>query len=112
MSQIYLVDINFYMFTFPPPPILCSVLIVIIINIICCTQSLIIIMVNTNCRNPNAPSQLVEVPERLESVVCGKFGHDSECCWLLEKSEDTQQVVVNTFPIQADIDDNGKEASD
>ncbi len=32
-------------------------------------------------------------------MVCGKFGHDSECCWLLEKSEDTQrqQVVVNTI---------------
>ena len=54
MSQIYLVDINFYICTFPPPPILCSVSIVIVINNICCTQSLIIIMANTNRRNPNA----------------------------------------------------------
>ncbi len=49
--------------------------------------------------------------KRRRYMVCGKFGHGSECCWLLEKSEDTQQVVVNTCPIQADIDDDGKEAS-
>ncbi len=49
--------------------------------------------------------------KRRRCMFCGKFGNDSECCWLLEKSEDTQQVVVNTFPIQADIDDDGKEAS-
>jgi hypothetical protein len=50
--------------------------------------------------------------KRQRCMVCGKFGHSSEGCWLLEKSEDTQPVVVNTFPIQAeDIDDDGKEAS-
>ena len=49
--------------------------------------------------------------KRRRYMVCGKFGHGSECCWLLEKSEDTEQVVVNTCPIQADIDDDGKEAS-
>ena len=49
--------------------------------------------------------------KRWRCMVCGKFGHGSECCWLLEKSEDTQQVVVNTCPIQAYIDDDGKEVS-
>ena len=45
-------------------------------------------------------------------MVCGKIGHNSKGCWLLEKSEDTQPVVVNTCLIQAeDIDDDGKEAS-
>ena len=67
MSQIYLVDINFYICTFPPPPILCSVSIVIVIKNICCTQSLIIIMVNTNRRNPNAPE-----PTRQSARAAGK----------------------------------------
>jgi hypothetical protein len=49
--------------------------------------------------------------KRRRCMVCGKFGHDSDCCWLLEKSEDTQLVVVNTCLTQADIDDDGKEAS-
>ena len=67
MSQIYLVDINFYICTFPPPPILCSVSIVIVINNICCTQSLIIIMANTKRRNPNAPE-----PTRRSARAAGK----------------------------------------
>jgi len=52
-----------------------------------------------------------KLTKRQRCMVCGKFGHGSECCWLLEKSEDTQQVVLNTCPIQADIDNDGKEAS-
>jgi len=67
MLQIDLVDINFYICTFPPPPILCSISIVIVINNICCTQSLIIIMANTKRRNPNAPE-----PTRRSARAAGK----------------------------------------
>ena len=50
--------------------------------------------------------------KRRMCMLCGKYGHESEGCWLLEKSEDTQPLVVNTCPILAEnIDDDGKEAS-
>ncbi len=44
-------------------------------------------------------------------MVCGKYGQKYEDCWLLEKSEDTEPVVVATLPIADTIDDDGKEAS-
>jgi len=39
------------------------------------------------------------------------YGHKYEDSWLLEKSEDTEPVVVDTLPIADNIDDDGKEAS-
>jgi hypothetical protein len=56
-------------------------------------------------------TKITKAIKRQRCMVCGKFGHNSEGCWLLEKSEDTQPVMVNTCPIQAEhIDDDGKEA--
>ena len=49
---------------------------------------------------------------RRNSATNGDYYRESEGCWLLEKSEDTQPLVVNTCPILAEnIDDDGKEAS-
>jgi hypothetical protein len=39
--------------------------------------------------------------------VCGKFGHDSEGCWLLEKEENLEPAVVHTLPIAEEMDDKG-----
>ena len=47
--------------------------------------------------------------KRQRCLVRGKFGHDSEGCWLLEKSEDIQPVVLDTLPIADEMDDEGKE---
>jgi hypothetical protein len=41
--------------------------------------------------------------------VCGKFGYDSEGCWLLENGENIQPVVVHTLPIAEEVDDKGKD---
>jgi len=61
-------------------------------------------MVNVSNRDLRRHGECVrhwtKTTKRRRCMVCGKFGHDSECCWLLEKSEDTQQVVVNTCRIQ------------
>jgi hypothetical protein len=50
--------------------------------------------------------------------VCGKFGHDSEGCWLLEKGENLEPAVVHTLPIAKEMEmddegnnDEGKEGS-
>jgi len=40
--------------------------------------------------------------KRRMCMLCGKYGHESEGCWLLEKSEDTQPLVENTCPILAE----------
>jgi len=47
----------------------------------------------------------------LTSINVFVYGHKYEDCWLLEKSEDTEPVVVDTLPIADNIDDDGKEAS-
>ncbi len=39
--------------------------------------------------------------------MCGKFGHDSEGCWLLEKEENLEPAVVHTLPIAEEMDDKG-----
>ena len=41
--------------------------------------------------------------------MCGKFGHDSEGCWLLEKGENLEPVVVHTLLIAEEMDDEGKD---
>ncbi len=50
--------------------------------------------------------------------MCGKFGHNSEGCWLLDKCKNLEQAVVHTHPIAEEIgmddktnDDEGKEGS-
>jgi hypothetical protein len=47
--------------------------------------------------------------KRWRCLVCRTFGHNSEGCWLLEKSEDNQLVVFNTLPIADKMDNEGKE---
>ena len=49
--------------------------------------------------------------KRQRCMVCGKYRHKYKDCWLLEKSKDTEPVVVDTLPIADNIDDGGKEAS-
>jgi hypothetical protein len=41
--------------------------------------------------------------------VCGKFGHDSEGCWLLDKGKNLEPAVVHTLPIAEEMgmDDEG-----
>jgi hypothetical protein len=46
--------------------------------------------------------------KRRRCIVCGKFGHDSEGCWLLEKGDNPQPVVVDTLPIAEGIEDKEK----
>ncbi len=41
--------------------------------------------------------------------MCGKFGHDSDRIWLLEKGENLEPAVVHTLPIAEEIDDEGKD---
>jgi hypothetical protein len=44
-------------------------------------------------------------------LVCGKFGHDNEGCWLLEKVENLELAVVHTLPIaeEMEMDDKGND---
>ncbi len=37
--------------------------------------------------------------KRQRCLVCGKFAHDSEGCWLLDKGKNLEPVVVHTLPI-------------
>ncbi len=48
--------------------------------------------------------------------MCGKFGHDSEGCWLLDKGKNLEEAVVHPLPIAEEVgmdeetnDDKGKE---
>ena len=50
----------------------------------------------------------VSATKRRRCLVCRKFGHDSEDCWLLEKGETLQPVVVHTLLIAEEMDDEGK----
>ncbi len=58
-----------------------------------------------------AGTQREKATKRQRCMVCGKYGRKYEDCWLLEKSEDTEPVVVATLLIADNIDDDGKEAS-
>jgi len=53
----------------------------------------------------------VSATKRRRCLVCGKFGHNSEGCWLLEKGEDLEPAVVHTLPIaeEMEMDDEGHE---
>jgi hypothetical protein len=52
-------------------------------------------------------------------VVCGKFGHEFEGCWLLDKGNNMEEVVVHTLLIAEEMgttddttnDDEGKEGA-
>jgi hypothetical protein len=37
--------------------------------------------------------------KRRSCLVCGKFGHGFEGCWLLDKSKNMEKAVVHTLPI-------------
>ena len=58
-----------------------------------------------------AGTQREKATKRQRCMVCGKYGRKYEDCWLLEKSDDTEPVVVATLLIADNIDDDGKEAS-
>jgi hypothetical protein len=58
-----------------------------------------------------AGTKKTKATKRQRCMVCGKYGHKYKDCWLLEKSEDTEPVVVDTLPITDNIDNDGKEAS-
>jgi hypothetical protein len=57
--------------------------------------------------------------KRRRCAVCGKFGHEFEGCWLLDKGNNTEEAVVHTLPIADEIgtmddttnDDEGKEGA-
>ncbi len=56
--------------------------------------------------------------KRQRCLVCGKFGHNSEGCWLLDKGKNLEQAGVHTLPIAEEMgmddetnDDEGKEGS-
>ncbi len=51
----------------------------------------------------------VSATKRRRCIVCGKFGHNSEGCWLLEKGENLEPAVVHTPPIADKMDDKGKD---
>ncbi len=62
----------------------------------------------------------VSATKRRQCLMCGKFGHDSDGCWLLEKGEDVEPAVVHTLPIAEEMememddeghDDEGKDGS-
>ena len=58
--------------------------------------------------------------KRRRCVVCGKFGHEFEGCWLLDKGNNTQEAVVRTLPIADEMgtmddttnDDEGRTMDD
>jgi hypothetical protein len=57
--------------------------------------------------------------KRRRCVVCGKFGHEFERCWLLDKGDNMEEAVVHTLPIAEEMgtmvdttnDDEGKEGA-
>ena len=57
--------------------------------------------------------------KRQRCVVCEKFGHEFEGCWLLDKGNNMEEAVVHTLPIAEEMgtmddtttDDEGKEGA-
>jgi hypothetical protein len=43
--------------------------------------------------------------------VCGKFGHEFEGCWLLDKGENMEEAVVHTLPIAEEMGWTTKQAT-
>jgi hypothetical protein len=57
--------------------------------------------------------------KRQRCLVCGKFGHEFEGCWLLDKGNNMEEAVVHTLPIAEEMgmmddttnNDKGKEGA-
>ena len=49
--------------------------------------------------------------KRRRCLVCGKFGHNSEGCWLLDKGKNLEPAVVHPLPIAEEMgmDDKTKD---
>jgi hypothetical protein len=54
--------------------------------------------------------------KRRRCLVCGKFGHKFEGCWLLDKGKNLEEAVEDTLPIAEEMgmddktkDNKGKE---
>ncbi len=57
--------------------------------------------------------------KRRRCIVCGKFGHEFEGCWMLDIGNNMEEAVVHTLPIAEEMgtmddttnDDKGKEGA-
>ena len=56
----------------------------------------------------------VSATKRWRCLVCQKFGHNSEGCWLLEKGENLEPAVVHTLPIakKMEMDEEGNDGEE
>ncbi len=50
--------------------------------------------------------------KRQRCIVCGKFGHEFEGCWLLDKGNNMEEAVLHTLPIAEEMRTMGETTND